>query len=171
MGCDSASVALFVPPTTSVDCSFPDVELRSAGSSFFVVSNGVSDRTGSSSPAFSFSSGVFSGVGQMPNCSYRSKKLELVGGALSDILVDLDRGRRTAPDPDLESGARLLLSELRGTTPSWCEDDEPVRGVGGSGDVGGGVIGEETEDERDWVVASLRAGGREDRLSEVVGGK
>jgi hypothetical protein len=40
----------------------------------------------------------FSGVGQMPSCSYRSKKLELVGGALRLMLVDLDRGRSTAPD-------------------------------------------------------------------------
>ena len=39
------------------------------------------------------------GVGQIPSCSYRSKKLELVGGAFNDILVDLERGKRTGPDP------------------------------------------------------------------------
>ena len=46
-----------------------------------------------------FLSNPFSGVGQMPNCSYRSKKLELVGGDFKLILVDLDLGSRTAADP------------------------------------------------------------------------
>jgi hypothetical protein len=36
------------------------------------------------------------GVGQIPSCSYRSKKLELVGGAFKDILVERDLGSRTA---------------------------------------------------------------------------
>ena len=37
-------------------------------------------------------------VGHMPSCSYRSKNDELVGGALRDMLVDLERGSKTAPD-------------------------------------------------------------------------
>ena len=46
--------------------------------------------------------------GQMPNCSYRSKKLELVGGAFSDMLVDRDRGNSTAPDPLRCMGADVV---------------------------------------------------------------
>ena len=91
----------------------------------------------------------FSGVGHIPSCSYRSKKLELVGGARSDMLVDLERGKITAPE--LERG--------RMTAPEFdlesMEDSDPDAsgmvyvgagetpgaevGVGGNGDVGGGV--------------------------------
>ena len=61
----------------------------------------------------------FSGVGQIPSCSYRSKKLELVGGALNDMLVERERGRMTAPEldrgritaPELERG-RMNAPEL-----------------------------------------------------------
>jgi hypothetical protein len=43
----------------------------------------------------SSSSRGFSGVGQIPNCSYKSKKLELVGGDLRLMLVDRERGSST----------------------------------------------------------------------------
>ena len=98
-------------------------------------------------------------MGQIPSCSYRSKKLELVGGARNDMLVDLDRGRMTAPE--LERG-RMTAPELdrgRMTAPELererIEDSDPDAsgivyvgageipgadvGVGGRGEVGGGV--------------------------------
>lgn len=75
----------------------------------------------------------------MPSCSYRSKKLELVGGAFSDMLVDLDRGRRTAPDP-----LRLIGVEPIGD--SGAEDGKAGRGEEGALDESklniDGVLGE-----------------------------
>ena len=67
-------------------------------------------------------------VGQIPSCSYRSKKDELVGGAFSDMLVDLDRGSSTAPD-----ALRLTTGELLSLTGV-------VIGAAGRGVEGGGVI-------------------------------
>lgn len=56
----------------------------------------VSSACVSTSSAFASSSCFgFSGVGQIPSCSYRSKKLELVGGDLRLMLVDRERGRST----------------------------------------------------------------------------
>lgn len=86
--------------------------------------------------SFVLTSGLFSGdavslsdgVGQMPSCSYKSKKLELVGGALSDILVDRDRGSKTALEP----------LRLMGTVADPIGDIGDDNGNAGSGDVGGG---------------------------------
>jgi hypothetical protein len=88
-------------------------------------------------------------VGQIPSCSYKSKKLELVGGARNDMLVDLDRGRMTAPE--LERG-RMTAPEFE---RERMDDSDPDAsgivyvgageipgadvGVGGKGEVGGGV--------------------------------
>lgn len=76
-------------------CACIDVSVRS-GSIMIEVSSldGVSTSArGAVEAGF-----AFSGVGQMPSCSYRSKKLELVGGDLKLMLVDLDLGRSTAPE-------------------------------------------------------------------------
>jgi hypothetical protein len=59
----------------------------------------------------------FSGVGQIPSCSYRSKKLELVGGALNDMLVERERGRMTAPELDLGKMTAPELERGRITAP------------------------------------------------------
>jgi hypothetical protein len=123
---------------------------------------------GSSCLLVDVSASSFSGVGQIPSCSYKSKKLELVGGALNDILVERDRGRMTAPELDL---GRMTAPELdlgRMTAPEFerdrMEDSDPEErgivcvgagpipgleeGVGGSGDVGGGVS-DDTDVEAD----------------------
>jgi len=100
--------------------------------SFWFVSSLVIDCN-----SFVLTSGLFSGdavslsdgVGQMPSCSYRSKKLELVGGAFSDMLVDRDRGNKTALDP-----LRLI-----GTVAEPMGDIGDDNGKAGSGDVGGGL--------------------------------
>jgi hypothetical protein len=101
----------------------------------------------------------FSGVGQIPSCSYRSKKLELVGGARNDMLVDLDRGRMTAPELDRGRMTAPELERGRMTAPEFdrerMDDSDPDAsgivyvgageipgaevGVGGRGEVGGGV--------------------------------
>jgi hypothetical protein len=87
--------------------------------------------------SFVLVSGLFSGdavslsdgVGQIPSCSYRSKKLELVGGAFNDMLVDRDRGSNTALEP-----LRLI-----GTVADPRGDNGDEDGKAGSGDVGGGL--------------------------------
>lgn len=86
------------------------------------------DSTGSSDfsrmPS-SFSS--FSPLGQMPNCSYRSKNEELVGGDFKLMLVDLDLGKSIGVEP------LLLIGEV--------DDEESDSGVamggGGKGTLGG----------------------------------
>jgi hypothetical protein len=94
------------------------------------------------------SSSFFSGVGQMPSCSYRSKKLELVGGDRKLILVDRDRGSSLCPD-----ALRDMSLE-----PSGCEMGA---GTGGRGALGAGDIGtaEEGEGGRGNEVTILRDDG------------
>lgn len=103
------------------------------GDSDIVLSGGIfSTSTFSNGSSFSggttdgFSAGVSlsAGVGQMPSCSYRSKKLELVGGAFRDMLVDRERGKSTAPDP-----LRLI-----GVDPTG--ESEVEEGRAGNGDEG-----------------------------------
>src|SRR4051794_6302582 len=64
-----------------------DLEMTCLLSILAAGCNSVLETSGLASVEESFSDGV----GQIPSCSYKSKKLELVGGALSDMLVDLDR--------------------------------------------------------------------------------
>lgn len=112
-------------PTTGED---KDIVLHS----LTVPSAGVfsgSDSTDSSDfptmPSSFFSS--FSPLGQMPNCSYRSKNEELVGGDFKLMLVDLDLGKSIGVEP------LLLIGEV--------DDEESDSGVamggGGKGTFGG----------------------------------
>jgi hypothetical protein len=87
----------------------------------------VSARFSTGSGVISSGSPVFSAVGQMPSCSYRSKKLELVGGDARLMVVERERGSRTGLFGD--------------TAP----------GTGGSGAEGGEVTGEGI----DWLAQML----------------
>jgi hypothetical protein len=94
------------------------------------------------------SSSFFSAVGQMPSCSYRSKKLELVGGDLRLMLVLRDRGSKTWDE--LFFTTRRGMSGEVGLLPSLPIGDESSSahsakacilgigrvGIGGSGEVG-----------------------------------
>lgn len=101
-----------------------DLEITCLLSILAAGCNSVLETSGLASVEESFSDGV----GQIPSCSYKSKKLELVGGALSDMLVDLDRGRRTAPDP-----LRLIGAVPIGDR--GAEAGKAGRGVDGGGPV------------------------------------
>lgn len=112
----------------------------------------------------------FSGVGQIPNCSYRSKKLELVGGARKDMLVDRERGRMTAPE--LERGSDDVSDpDARGIVcvgpDKGVEDAEG--GVGGRGEVGGGVS-EDVEVDGEIGRPNAALAGKYDGLGGSSGG-
>lgn len=99
----------------------------------------------------------FSGVGQIPSCSYRSKKLELVGGDRRLILVDRDRGRSLA-EP------LRGISELKG----WLFGrGRGGRGASGAGDDGAASVGRGKE-------VKMVSDGVEERVDggdTLVGGK
>jgi len=114
-----AASQLLTEKVVDVDSEMiPLLSIFAAGCNSFVEVSGLA------SAEVSFSEGV----GQIPSCSYKSKKLELVGGAFSDMLVDLERGNRTAPDP-----LRLIGVVPKGE--SGAEAGNAGRGVDGGGPV------------------------------------
>jgi hypothetical protein len=100
---------------------------------------------GETGSTVSIGSSDVSGVGQIPNCSYRSKKLELVGGDARLMLVERERGRSFAV-LELSITGLEMGAEIGDGTEIGSADGDGVRpdtGAGGSGAVGGGVRGVE----------------------------
>ncbi len=90
--------------------------------------------------ALGFSSPSFSGVGQMPSCSYKSKKLELVGGERKLMLVDRDRGSSLSPE-----ALRLISPDAMGWVVGAGTGGSGASGAGDSGDVISEVTGRDVE--------------------------